>query len=123
MNAAYVQSQALTLEAERAFEELYHRLSRWTREALENDAMGRGQVRDECIEKSITVLGFMDRLIDVSGNYEIATAVLNLHRFAVGCLIRAKVEKSCAPLDGVADVFVSLAEIFALMTSQAAMRA
>jgi len=115
MIAACVQSQALMLDGARALEELYLRLSRWTIEAIESHDAGDWQTSEARITKAIALLGFMDRTIDVSSDYKLATTILSLHRFAIGALIRARVERSAAALDGLASVFVSLAEVLALM--------
>ena len=118
MTVACVQSQALMLEGALALEELYLRLSRWTIEAIESHDTGDWHTSEARIAKAIALLGFMDRTIDVSSDYEIATSILSLHRFAIGALIRARVERSTAALDGLPSVFVSLAEVFALMAAR-----
>jgi flagellin-specific chaperone FliS len=112
LTAAYMKAQDITLDGEKAFEELYSRLGRWTDEAakLLND---RDFAAFEALaEKSLALLGFMDRCIDLSENYEIAARILSLHRFAIGALVRAKAERNPAALSGLKEVFVSLAEIF-----------
>jgi flagellin-specific chaperone FliS len=114
---AYTQSQNLTLGGEAAFEELYTRLARWSRDAAENIAAGDFNSFEALMEKSLSLLGFMDRCIDLSGSYEIATRILSLHRFAIGTLVRAKAERSAVALSGLPEVFVSLADIFAAIRS------
>lgn len=118
---AYTQTQNLTLDGERAFEELYTRLARWTQEAAEGHARGDRAVVDAKIDRCILLLGFMDREIDPSQNHEVAYAILSLHRFAIRALIKAKIGAIAKPKDQIATgelealprVFVSLAEIFA----------
>jgi flagellin-specific chaperone FliS len=120
---AYTQTQNLTLDGERAFEELYTRLARWTQEAAEGQARGDRAVVDAKIERCVSLLGFMDREIDPSQNQEVANAILSLHRFAIGALIKAKIGAIAKPKDQTASmqlealprVFVSLADIFAAM--------
>ena len=73
--------------------------------------------RDWLIERSITLLTLIDDLIDVSASSEIATRILALHRFAVKTLVQVRVNNDEAPLDGLAQLFLSLGEIFALMGS------
>jgi flagellin-specific chaperone FliS len=117
LTGAYMESQSVTLAGESAFEELYTRLARWAREAA--DYLGRGNF-DACeklIEKSVSMLGFMDRCIDVSSNYDIATRILSEHRFAIGALVRAKAERNAEALRGLPEVFVLLAETFAAIRS------
>jgi flagellin-specific chaperone FliS len=114
---AYTQSQNLTLDGEAAFEELYTRLARWSREAAENLASGDFNSFEALAEKSLSLLGFMDRCIDLSGSYEIATRILSLHRFVIGALVRAKAERNAAALSELPEVFVSLAEIFTAIRS------
>jgi len=120
---AYTQTQNLTLGGERAFEELYTRLARWAQEAAESHGRGDRAEVDARIERCISLLGFMDREIDPSKNHEVANAILSLHRFAIGTLIKAKIGTIVKPKDRTATielealprVFVSLAEIFAAM--------
>jgi flagellin-specific chaperone FliS len=118
--AAYMQSQAVTLSNESAFEELYTRLSRWAAQAAKDVTAGDRSGFEALVEKCLSLLGFMDRCIDVSGNYEIASRILSLHRFAINALVRAKAERDGSALTGLPEVFVSLAEIFvAIRTTQA----
>ena len=120
---AYTQTQNLTLDGEGAFEELYRRLARWTQEAAEGHARGDRAVVDTKVERCVSLLGFMDREIDPSQNHEVANAILSLHRFAIGTLIRAKIgtivkhkdRTAIIELEALPRVFVSLAEIFAAM--------
>jgi flagellin-specific chaperone FliS len=113
--SAYSQSQAVTLEGERAFEELYARLGRWSAEAenarREEDFNAAAQKIDRCI----SLLGYMNLAIDLSANYQVASAVLSLHKFAIGALIQAKAEPGSADLEELPMLFVNLAEIFAAM--------
>lgn len=120
---AYTHSQTLTLNGERAFEELYSRLARWSEEArrhLESSESIDFTVADELLEKCVSCLGYMDQLIDVSQNYEIASQILSLHRFAIGALVKAKSEHSASSLDGLAQVFASLSEIFTVIRTGSA---
>ena len=114
---AYTKSQALTLKGETAFEELYTRLARWTREATENAGRGDSAAFEALVQKCISLLGFMDQCIDVSQNYDIATRILSLHRFAIGALVRANAEGNAAALEGLPEVFVALTDIFVAIRS------
>ena len=109
---AYTQCQTITLDGETAFEELYTRLSRWIRDASERLESGDCAGFEALVEKCVTLLGFMDSCIDLSGNYDIATRILSLHRFLIGALVRAKAERNGAALIGLPEVFVSLSAIF-----------
>jgi flagellin-specific chaperone FliS len=109
---AYTQSQALTLDGERAFEELYTRLARWTQESEQRGSRDEWSGVEATLERCVSLLGFMDRTIDLERNNEIAAAVLSLHRFAIGALVKAKAERKTAELEGLPQVFISLAEIF-----------
>ncbi len=116
--AAYAQLQTVTLGGEQAFEELYTRLARWTREAGECLQTGDIATAEARVEKCVSLLGYMDRVIDLSQNYEIAAAILNLHRFAIGALVKAKAQRSATDLAGLPQVFIGLAEIFAAMAAK-----
>ncbi len=119
LTQAYTQCQNITLEGETAFEELYTRLSRWTGEASEKLESGDRAGFEALVEKCVTLLGFMDSCIDLSGNYDVATRILSLHRFLIGALVRAKAERNGAALTGLPEVFVSLSAIFvAIRASQ-----
>lgn len=111
-NTAYAQSQAVTLDGERAFEELYTRLARWTQESEQRGSGNDWTAVEAALERCVALLGFMDRTIDLAHNSEIAGAVLSLHRFAIGALVKAKAERNTAELEGLPQVFISLAEIF-----------
>jgi flagellin-specific chaperone FliS len=109
---AYTQCQAVTLDGQQAFEELYTRLARWAQESAESQSRGDWSTSDSQIDRCISLLGFMDRVIDVSQNYEIASAILSLHRFAIGAFVKAKAQRNPAELDGLPKILISLAEIF-----------
>lgn len=115
LTSAYSQSQVMTLDGERAFEELYARLGRWSTEAekawREEDSNAAARKIDRCI----SLLGYMNLAIDLSANYQVASAVLSLHKFAIGALIQAKAEPGSANLEELPMLFVNLAEIFAAM--------
>ena len=116
--AAYSNAQTMTLSHERAFEELYLRLARRTSEAL---AAGNGvewSTVSAVIERCVSLLGYMSGLIDVDRSYETAAAILSLNRFAIGALISAKSDHDVAKLEGLPQLFISLAEIFATIDSQ-----
>jgi flagellin-specific chaperone FliS len=116
---AYAQSQDVTLDSEQAFEELYTRLARWTVEIT--DCYSTGQLdAEQKIERSIALLCFMSKAIDLSQNYAVARALLCLHRFAIGALVKAKSEHCGGALKGVAPVLLTLAEIFAAIRSRKA---
>ena len=65
------------------------------------------------LERCIELLGYMDRGFDLSGTAEIVKAVLSLHRFAIGALVKAKAERDSKELAQLVRVFLSLGEIFA----------
>ncbi len=110
--ALYMNSQTLTLDGERAFAELYRRLARWSGEILALERAGDSAGADALIERAMTLLTHMDGQIDVARNYEIATRILCLHRFAVRTLVNAKLKVNRKELEGLAQVFVTLGEIF-----------
>src|SRR5581483_9318572 len=89
---AYAQSQDVTLDGEKAFEELYTRLARWTTESIDAYRDDRAEAGSQGIERCIALLGYMNHAIDLSHNYVIACAVLSLHRFVIGTLVKAKAE-------------------------------
>jgi len=115
---AYAQSQDVTLDGEKAFEELYTRLARWTTESIDAYRDDRAEAGSQGIERCIALLGYMNHAIDLSHNYVIACAVLSLHRFVIGTLVKAKAEGSGAPLAGVSSVLLTLAELFATIHSR-----
>jgi flagellin-specific chaperone FliS len=115
---AYAQSQDVTLDGEQAFEELYTRLARWTAEIIDTYHDGQAEARGQKIERSIALLGYMNLAIDLSHNYAIACAMLSLHRFVIGALVKAKAEGCGAPLEGVSSVLLTLAELFATIHSR-----
>lgn len=105
---AYTSAQSVTMDGNRAFEELYVRLARWTAEARElGDAFRYEQLVDKCL----ALLGYMDPIIDPSLGGEIALTILGLNRFAIGTLVRAKHDRR-RPLEGLPELFYSLADIF-----------
>ncbi|HUA35784.1 MAG TPA: flagellar protein FliS [Candidatus Binataceae bacterium] len=116
--AAYAQLQTVTLGGEQAFEELYTRLARWTGEAADCLRGGDAATAETRLEKCVSLLGYMDRVIDLSQNYEIAAAILSLHRFAIGALVKAKAQRTASDLAGLPQVFLGLAEIFAAMAAK-----
>jgi flagellin-specific chaperone FliS len=118
--SAYAQFQTVTLGGEQAFEELYTRLARWTRESGEFLARCEWPEAEARLEKCVSLLGYMDRVIDLSQNYEIASAILNLHRFAIGALVKAKAQREAGQLAGLPQVFIGLSEIFRAMESNCA---
>ena len=115
--SAYDDAGSLTLDGEQALEELYARLARWCDDIVNYQHAGQISERDGLVERSITLLDCIDRLIDVSASYEITSRILVLHRFAVRTLVRAKAESDESVLEGLADLFINLGEIFALMRS------
>jgi flagellin-specific chaperone FliS len=110
---AYAQSRDMSLEGERAFEELYIRLARWTTEIAQAYATGEAGANDHRVERCVELLCYMDRAIDLSHNYDIASAVLKLNHFAISTLVKAKAERRSAPLERLPGVFITLAGIFA----------
>jgi flagellin-specific chaperone FliS len=117
---AYLNTQTMTLSHERAFEELYLRLARWTHEINAANPALSWEVASARLDRSIALLGYMSGVIDVSHSYEVAAAILSLHRFAIGTLVQTKSERDCARLDGLPAVFVSLAEIFVAISERPA---
>jgi flagellin-specific chaperone FliS len=111
--AGYGKYQGISLEAEAAYEELYARLARWTREAADLLQQGKEEDADAKLDQCIEILGYLDRGIDMSHNYEVALAILGLHRFAIATLVKAKGERGAANLEPLVRVFLSLADIFA----------
>ncbi len=109
----YAKYQAISLQGEAAYEELYTRLARWTREAASFYQHAQEAAAEAKLDRCIEVLGYMDRGIDMSQNREIALAILSLHRFAISTLVRAKGERAMDDLEPLVKVFLSLAEIFA----------
>lgn len=115
--AAYAVTQSITMDGNRAFEELYVRLARWTAEAGETAEDSRyGQLIDKCV----SLLGYMDPLLDPSRGGRIALNVLSLHRFAITTLIQAKRDGNRSALDGLPETFYSLAEVFKAVHDSAA---
>src|SRR5689334_22436226 len=112
---AYAQSQDVTLDGEQAFEELYTRLARWAVEIIDAYEDGQIEANEPRIERSIALLGYMNQAIDLSQNCGVACAVLSLHRFAIGALVKAKAESCGTPLEGLSSVLLMLAEIFAVI--------
>ena len=113
MANAYSQYQDLSLDGESAYEELYSRLARWTDEALHFYKAGREADAEHRLERCIELLGYMDRGLDLSGTPDVVKAILSLHRFAIGALVKAKAERDSAELAQLVRVFLSMGEIFA----------
>jgi flagellin-specific chaperone FliS len=111
-SAGYANYQAISLEGEAAYEELYIRLARWTREAASFQQDGKEAEAEAKIDRCIEVLGYMDRGIDMSRNHDVALAVLSLHRFAIAALVKAKGDRDTTEFEPLAKIFFSLAEIF-----------
>jgi flagellin-specific chaperone FliS len=109
---AYLKTQTMTLSSERAFEELYLRLARWTHEIATAEPAVVWEVASARLDRCIALLGYMSGIIDVEHNYEIAAAILSLHRFAISTLVQAKSQRDPAELDGLPQVFLALGEIF-----------
>jgi len=115
--SAYQEAGSITLSGEQALEELYARLARWCGDVANHQRAGELAERNRLVERSITLLALIDNLIDVSACSEIASRILVLHRFAVKTLVKVKVNNDESLLEGLAGLFISLAEIFALMGS------
>ncbi len=115
--SAYQNAESITLDGEQALVELYARMARWCDEIVNCQRANEIEERDRLIDRSITLLGCIDPLIDVSACDEIARRILVLHRFAVQTLVRAKAESDESVMADLADLFISLGEIFALMRS------
>ncbi len=109
----YAKYQAISLEGDAAYEELYTRLARWTAEATGFFQEGKPAAAEARLDRCIEVLGYMDRAIDLSHSHDIAVAILSLHRFAISTLVKAKSERTIEDLDPLVTLFLSLAEIFA----------
>ncbi len=93
MTNAYARCQTLSLDGESAYEELYSRLARWTDEAVQFYKVS-SEAEAECrLERCIELLGYMDRGLDLSGTPEVINAILSLHRFAIGALVKSKAER------------------------------
>ena len=67
---------------------------RWTREAAACHQDGKEAEAEAKLDRCIEVLGYMDRGIDMSRSYDIAVAILSLHRFAIATLVKAKGERA-----------------------------
>ena len=111
--AGYGNYQAISLEGDAAYEELYTRLARWTGEAAGFQQEGKAGEADARLDRCIEILGYMDRGIDLSQSRDIALAILSLHRFAIAALVKAKGEPAHAELEPLVKVLLALAEIFA----------
>jgi len=111
-NIGYQNYQAISLEGEAAYEELYTRLARWTREAATLQQEAKETEAEDKLDRCIEILGYMDRGIDMSQNRDIALAILSLHRFAIAALVKAKGERAMDDPEPLVKVFLSLAEIF-----------
>lgn len=114
---AYSQSQTVTLDGERAFEELYTRLARWSEEADRFEREHDFDSAEAKVERCVALLGYMNQAVDLSANYEVASAVLSLHKYAIGVLVRSKAQRGSGQLAELPAVFVKLAEIFAAIRS------
>lgn len=110
---AYSKYQGISLDGEAAYEELYTRLARWSQEAAGLEQSGEQAAADAKLDRCMEVLGYMDRGIDTSHSYDIAVAILSLHRFAIAELVKAKGERAAAELEPLTKIFLSLADIFA----------
>jgi flagellin-specific chaperone FliS len=111
--AAYARCQDVTLDGERAFEELYARLARWSAEADRARRERDSNTAIARIDRCIALLGYMNLPIDLADNYEVASAILSLHKFAIAALVKAKARPGGTDLAALPGVFVQLAEIFA----------
>jgi flagellin-specific chaperone FliS len=111
--AGYGKYQSISLEGEAAYEELYTRLARWTREADAFQHEGKVTEAEAKLDRCIEILGYMDRGIDMSKSRDVALAILSLHRFAIAALVKAKGERATADLEPLVKIFLSLADIFA----------
>ncbi len=111
-HSAYAKYQAISLSGEAAYEELYARLARWTGEAVAFHRDGKEAEADAKLDRCIEVLGYMDRGIDTSRSYDVAVAILSLHRFAIATLVKAKGERDMADLEPLVKIFFSLVDIF-----------
>ncbi len=114
---AYLDTQAMTLSHERAFAELYLRLARWTHEIAGPEALPWEDASVQ-LDRCVALLGYMSGVIDVTHSYEVAAAILSLHRFAIGTLVRTKSERDPARLEGLPEVFVALSEIMLTIGKQ-----
>ncbi len=121
MRNAYSENKSMGLSGEAAYEELYSRLARWTGEAAHLYQSGQNDAAETKLDRCITLVGDMDRGIDISDSREVALTILSLHRFAIRTLVKAKGESDPLELEGLVKVFVSLGGIFAaIQVSQAA---
>jgi flagellin-specific chaperone FliS len=112
MGNAYTQYQTVSLDGESAYEELYSRLARWTDEALHFYNVSSAGEAEYRLEGCIELLGYMDRGLDLSGTPNVVKAILSLHRFAIGALVKAKAERDSNELAQLAEVFLSIGGIF-----------
>jgi flagellin-specific chaperone FliS len=113
MANAYAQFQHVSLDGDSAYEELYSRLARWTDEALQFYNASSEREAEARLERGIELLGYMDRGLDLSGTPDVVKAILSLHRFAIGALVKAKAERDSRELAQLVRVFLSMGEIFA----------
>jgi len=113
MASAYAQYQNIVLDGESAYEELYSRLARWTDEALQFYKVSSEVEAESRLERCIELLGYMDRGLDLSGTPDVVKAILSLHRFAIGALVKAKAERDSKELAQLVRIFLSIGEIFA----------
>lgn len=115
---AYLNTQTITLSQEQAFAELYLRLAGWAHEIGNSETPSSWDYAGALLDRSVSLLGYMSGVIDVTHSYEIAAAILSLHRFAIGALVRAKSERDATQLNGLPQVFVSLSEILLAIAKQ-----
>jgi flagellin-specific chaperone FliS len=115
---AYLNTQTMTLSHEHAFAELYLRLARWTHEIASPEELPSWDDVNAKLDRSVALLGYMSGIIDVTRSYEVAAAILSLHRFAIGALVRAKSERDPMQLKGLPQVFVALSEILLTIGQQ-----
>jgi flagellin-specific chaperone FliS len=115
---AYLKTQTITLSREHPFAELYLRLARWTHEIISAQTPPPWSEVNARLDRCIALVGYMSAVIDVKHNYDVAAAILSLHRFSISTLVRAKSERDSAHLEGLAQVFVSLSEILLAIAKQ-----
>lgn len=113
LTRSYQQSTSLAIDGDEAFEQLYHRLAAWCNDALA--VWDNRAERARILERALTLLGLMDRLVDVSQDYEIASRILSLNRFVIKGVIEAKAGDDRSVLEALPAPLLALAEIFALI--------
>ncbi|GEM_PF-2242035 len=115
--AAYQQSKTLTFDTVKLFEELYMKLAQQCEEMLSCRAKGDFERLGAIVDRALLTLGLMDQQIDLSKNVEIGARILHLHRFLFRALVSVKLDPSGPALDGLGNVFVEMAGIFAAMAN------